>query len=120
MRALWSLLLCLTLAGPALARQEQATPASAEQAGLRGAASAGQGASVQTPAVPPIRSASSQSLSAALAFTRPLASTASTGSAGRPSSQCRKSCAQSLYFCLSASDDISCNARWARCAAGCS
>jgi len=119
MRAFWPLLLCLILAGPALARQDQAAPksgqqASAAQAGLRGAAPA------RTPGAPPLRSSSSRNLSAGLAFTRPLASTASAGAAGRPAGQCRTRCAQSLYFCLAASDDISCNARWARCTAGCS
>jgi hypothetical protein len=100
-------LVCAALAGPVLA--QQAAPASASQAGLRGSAASA--------ARPP---RSPRNTAAGLAFTRPLASTAATGAEGRPASQCRTRCAQSYYFCLAASDDTSCNARWARCAAGCS
>ena len=118
MRVVWSILICLVLAGPVLsgpvlaqAQQAAPSPASAGQAGLRGPAA---------PGAAIIRSPRSRGPAAGLAFTRPLASTASAGAEGRTASQCRTRCAQSYYFCLAASDDVSCNARWARCTAGCS
>ncbi|MDH4385162.1 MAG: hypothetical protein QE280_06945 [Caulobacter sp.] len=118
MRVVWFILICLVLAGPVLsgpvlAQAQQAAPsaASAGQAGLRGSTSPVPGA---------LRSPRSRGPAAGLAFTRPLASTASAGAEGRTASQCRTRCAQSYYFCLAASDNISCNGRWARCTAGCS
>lgn len=122
MRRLAALFLVLILATPAGAqggKLRQVAAPTAAQAGLKGAEPA-----PEPEAEPPQLDFSVQgrgtSLPAGLAFTRPLASTASGSAVSNGASQCRSRCAQSRYFCLAEADDEICSPQWARCAAGCS
>ena len=108
-----TLVLCLLIAGPALA----AAPATLHvvgsgAGGLRGA----QAAPVVTtptaesaPLPPPIQS------KAPLAF---FASDAQP--AARDVGQCRQGCAQAYYFCLAGGDAPSCPETWTSCRSDCS
>ena len=122
MRRLAIIALALLIASPAGAQSKKIVvikaPTAAE-AGLRGAAVPAE----EVPAAPALDfsiSNSSSSLPPSLAFTRPLASTASAGAGTRTPAQCRAACAQSHYFCLAAEDEQTCNPQWSRCVSGCS
>ena len=121
MRRLAAFALVLLLASPAGAQGGKlrlVTPPTAAQAGLKGP-------EVNPPAAEaPQLDFSVQgrptSLPAGLAFTRPLASTASGSAGSNTASQCRTRCAQSRYFCLAEAEEETCSPQWARCVAGCS
>ena len=110
MRRLLPLLaLTLALAGPAGA--QQAVPTTAPT--LRGSQSADT-ASVTA-------EANAVAAAAAAALTQsfiPLRSLSDTPVAG-PAGQCRLSCAQSYYFCLSGDGGDDCPATWGQCRAAC-
>ncbi|MDO8800537.1 hypothetical protein [Phenylobacterium sp.] len=108
-RALSLLVLTLALAGPAGA--QQATPGAATA--LRGSQSAG------SPVAPAPAGDVAATAAAALAqSTIPLRSLPDTPVAGA-AGQCRLSCAQSYYFCLSGDGGDDCPATWSQCRAAC-
>lgn len=105
MRLVVCLLLSLTLAAPAVARQSRVpfggpTP---DQAALKGTVSAGAAATptdeIPPPLPPPVQP---------------------TGLAASPAGggQCRLACARAYYFCLAGEDDR-CPQSWSRCVSGC-
>lgn len=104
-RHLALLVLTLALAGPAGA--QQATPAATPT--LRGVQS------VESPSAAGV--ASSVAATLAQSFI-PLRSLSDTPVAGEPG-QCRLSCAQSYYFCLSGDGGDDCPATWGQCRAAC-
>lgn len=114
--------LVVMLASPVAAqggKMRQVAAPTASEAGLRGP----EATAVEEPAPPPLDftvQGRPTSLPAGLAFTRPLASTASGSAGSRTASQCRTACAQSRYFCLAEAEEETCSPQWARCVAGCS
>lgn len=113
----------LLLASPAGAqggKLRQVAPPTAAQAGLKGAEASAEDPAPTAPALDFAVQGRPTGLPAGLAFTRPLASTASGSAGSRTASQCRTSCAQSRYFCLAEAEEETCSPQWARCVAGCS
>lgn len=112
MRRLALLVLTFALAGPAGAQQAPAPPAVAAAPTLRGSLSAdSQGLAGSASVVDAARAALAQS---AIPL-RSLPDSPVAGEAG----QCRLSCAQSYYFCLSGDGGDDCPATWGQCRAGC-
>jgi hypothetical protein len=111
-RLLTLLILTLALASPAGAQQSPAPSAIAPAPTLRGSLSAdSQGVAGSASVVDAARAALAQSAIPLRSLSdRPVA-----GEAG----QCRLSCAQSYYFCLSGDGGDDCPATWGQCRAGC-
>ncbi|RYF94060.1 MAG: hypothetical protein EON95_06745 [Caulobacteraceae bacterium] len=123
MRRLAVLFIALLLASPAGAqggRLRQVAAPTAAQAGLRGAEPRAEEPAPEPPQLDFSVQGRPTGLPAGLAFTRPLASTATGPVGGRNASQCRTACAQSRYFCLAEAEEETCSPQWARCVAGCS
>src|SRR5687768_15531788 len=109
MRRLAAFLLVLLLASPVAAQggKLRVVAPTAAQAGLKGAEP-----KVEEPEAPQLDfsvQGRSTSLPAGLAFTRPLASTASGSAGSNSASQCRTRCAQSRYFCLAEAEEETCS-----------
>lgn len=103
--------LALAVCGPAGAQSKARPKVPPASSGLRGAVSATTPASrPATPAPPPL-DYSAQSLF----LPAPIAS-APVGGAPQ---QCRQSCAQTYYFCLSGGDGDYCSANWGQCRSAC-
>ena len=112
MRPLALLVLTLALAGPAGAQQAPAPPAIAASPTLRGSQSAEpQGGAGPASVTDAARAAFAQSAI-------PLRLSPDTPVAGE-AGQCRLSCAQSYYFCLSGDGGDDCPATWGQCRAAC-
>ena len=96
-----------------------ASPAGAQQSGLAPAPALRGSQSTDTPSVAAEANAVSTAAAAALAQgfipLRSLSDTPVAGQAG----QCRLSCAQSYYFCLSGDGGDDCPATWGQCRAAC-
>lgn len=106
MRRLALLVLTLALAGPAGAQQAPAASPT-----LRGSQSVETSSAEPASTVEAARAALAQSTIPL----RSLPGTPVTGAAG----QCRLSCAQSYYFCLSGDGGDDCPATWGQCRAAC-
>lgn len=118
MRRIAALALVLLLATPAGAQGGRVSPPTAAEVGLKGGEPAA--AAPEAPLLDFSVQNRQTGLPAGLAFTRPLASTASGSAASVNAGQCRGRCAQSRYFCLAEAEEETCSPQWARCVAGCS
>lgn len=112
MRRLALLVLTFALAGPASAQQAPAPAAIAASPTLRGSLSV----DTQGGAGPAsVAEAARATLAQSIIPLRILPDTPVAGEAG----QCRLSCAQSYYFCLSGDGGDDCPATWGQCRAAC-
>lgn len=118
--ALIAAALLLATSASAQGKLRAVTPPTAAEAGLKGAAPKAEEPAPEAPLLDFSVQGRPTGLPAGLAFTRPLASTASGSAGSRTAAQCRTRCAQSRYFCLSEADEEVCSPQWARCVAGCS
>ncbi|ATC23746.1 hypothetical protein EIB18_04160 [Caulobacter vibrioides] len=96
MRRVLLALLVLTTAAPALAGQARIPTAPKPKPA----------AVAQTPIATP-------------SFVLPAPIPLAVGRPGGDVTQCKATCARTLYFCHSAGDDDSCGGRWAQCNAAC-
>jgi hypothetical protein len=109
-RALIFCVLALAVAGPAGAQDKKARPkAPPASPTLRGPVTAPPMSRATPPPSVDINAAQS------LFLPSPIAS-APVGGAPQ---QCRQSCAQTYYFCLSSDDGGSCSATWGQCRSAC-
>ena len=114
-RALTLCVLALAMAAPAGAQEKKARPkvpppAASSGPALRGAVSAA--AMSRAPDLPPpVDFNAAQSLF--------LPSPIASAPVGGAPQQCRLSCAQTYYFCLSSEDGESCSANWGQCRSAC-
>lgn len=110
-RALILCVLALAVSGPAGAQQKARPKVPPASAGLRGPVSATAPVSRPTPQAAARVDYSAQSLF----LPAPIAS----APVGGGPQQCRQSCAQTYYFCLSAGDGDYCSANWGQCRSAC-
>ena len=109
-RLLTLLILTLALASPAGAQQ---APSPTAAPVLRGLLSADAGDAPD--ATSPVAASAAAALAQSFIPLRTLSDTPVAGEAG----QCRLSCAQSYYFCLSGDGGDDCPATWGQCRAAC-
>ncbi len=114
-RRLALLILALAVASPASAQQAPTTLISPPAATpvLRGSLSAD--AAAAPDATSPVAANAAAALAQSFIPLRSLPDTPVAGAAG----QCRLSCAQSYYFCLSGDGGDDCPATWGQCRAAC-
>lgn len=109
-RVLVLALLALSLASAAGAQQKGKLTVPAPGVALRGPLPATRPATGTEPA---------EAANAALAAARLLSTPLQPADAARPAPQCRLTCAQDYYFCLSNDGADDCAPRWGQCRAAC-
>ena len=110
-RVLTLCVLALAVAGPAGAQQKARPKVPPASSGLRGPVSTAPSSRPPAAPAPAPVDYSAQSLF----LPQPIAS-APVGGAPQ---QCRLSCAQTYYFCLSSGDGDYCSANWGQCRSAC-